>query len=188
MSDGIKSEAFKGIFVLVAIGLALFIITKFGGTGSVVFDFELKAEDYNGMLLHVGIVAIIVERFVEVYSMIWRKPGRKEIEDIIKYEKDDAKKEVLERELTRYSAVTGVQAMYLAGFVGMMISLAGVHTLNVLFDASSLEGWQARLFYVSDVFVTAGLIAGGSSGINKASALIADTVKMMRGNVVSKMP
>ena len=186
MAIGAKRGAFREILVLVVIGGLIFFITKSGGTTSVTFDFELKAEDYSGLLVHIGIVAIIVERFIEVYTMIWRKPGRKMLEDAKKHEKDEDKRVLIEREITEYRGITGMQSMYMAAFIGVVISLAGIHTLNVLFDASGLEGWQSSLFYVTDIFVTAGLIAGGSNGVNKMSSLISDTVGLLRGSVIEK--
>jgi hypothetical protein len=69
------------------------------------------------------------------------------------------------------------------GFLfSLFISAVGVRTLDALLnvDAAGLSNHQAGAFRVADILLTAGLIAGGSSGINSIADLIGTYVEASR--------
>jgi hypothetical protein len=69
------------------------------------------------------------------------------------------------------------------GFLfALFISAVGVRTLDALLDvrAAGLANHQAGAFLVADVLLTAGLIAGGSSGISSIADLIGTYVEASR--------
>ena len=69
------------------------------------------------------------------------------------------------------------------GFLfSLLISAVGVRTLEALLDvhAAGLSNHQAGAFRVADILLTAGLITGGSSGINSIADLIGTYVEASR--------
>jgi hypothetical protein len=80
--------------------------------------------------------------------------------------------------------------MYGAFAIGILVGLSGVHTLKLIFDISSLSeaATQEALFYGMDILLTAGLIAGGSKGINAVTAVIGDALEKSRRKVSEEKP
>jgi hypothetical protein len=69
------------------------------------------------------------------------------------------------------------------GFLfSLFISAVGVRTLDALLsvDAAGLSSHQAGAFRIADILLTAGLITGGSSGINSIADLIGTYVEASR--------
>ena len=128
------------------------------------------------------IVALFVERALEVLIKAWRQGGRGLLEEGIRSENTDEEKAIKERELERYKAGTQRRAL-LAGFtLGILVSLSGVRLLGPIFDVSGsgASEFQAAVFQFADIVITAGLIAGGSSTIHELMALIDDFLKKSR--------
>lgn len=155
-----------------ALLIVIILIRNFGFGGIASFDFDMSSDQYVGMFTHLIIVTLIVERFIEGYNAIWRRPGRIEIETVLNSEVSEDKKAELQSKLDKYRARTGILAMYSGFAIGMVVALAGVRTLGVLFDASELAPAQLNVFSATDVIITAGLIAGGSKGLNAMTSLI----------------
>ena len=84
------------VAVLVAAFTLLAVFVDKGMKGEVIFDFDLTTDDYTGLLVHVAIITIIVERSIEVFNMIWRRPMREKLELEIEHETNKAKKQELE--------------------------------------------------------------------------------------------
>ncbi len=171
MNQNVKDYVIP-LFVLGVALIGIFILIPFGFTGSANFDFELQGEDYGGMFAHLAIVAVIVERFMDVYNSVWRHPGRVALESMLRDETDKKKKLTIQAKIDGYRAHTRTLAMYGAFALGLVVALAGINTLGVLFDATELAPIQLKTFKAADVLVTAGLIAGGSKGINGMTSLI----------------
>ncbi len=171
--------------------LTILIIGTFGGSylaGIAGFDFELSSEDYTGLFVHVLVMTTIAERVTEVYIAIWRKPHRMKLDQQIGAETDPEKEAKAESEKETYRAQTLIQAMYFSFGIGVLISLAGVRILAVLFSANELTSVQGRLFVAIDVMVTAGLIAGGSKGINELAKTLQAGVARLRTGVSAQDP
>ena len=128
------------------------------------------------------IVALFVERALEVFIKAWRQGGRIHLEEEIRSDNDDQAKAEKEKNLVRYRAGTQRRAL-LSGFtLGILVSLAGVRLLGPIFDVSGsgTSGFQVAVFQFADIVITAGLIAGGSSMIHELMALIDDFLKASR--------
>ena len=128
------------------------------------------------------IVALFVERALEVLIKAWRQGGRIRLEEEIRSETDDQARVGKERQLEQYKVGTQRRAL-LAGFtLGTLVSLAGVRLLGPIFDVSggATSGFQAAVFQFADIVITAGLIAGGSATIHELMALIDDFLKSSR--------
>ena len=185
-----KFDYIKPIIILTVLLTVLYLIVPRGFNSVASFDFNLKGEDYSGMFVHLFIVAVIVERFIEVYTAIWRKRCRVEIEGRLREAKAksfplDSIVEI-EIELENYRADTGIRTMYGAFAIGLVIALAGVNTLGVLFNATEMSPVQTDLFKAIDILITSGIIAGGSKGINKMSSLISVFITTSEKNVKDK--
>jgi hypothetical protein len=79
-----------------------------------------------------------------------------------------------EQLLSAYKSQTRKFAMWTALLVGWLISGVGVRSLDALvqpIQGSMYSGVQSLLLHVLDVFLTGGLIAGGSDGIHKITQL-----------------
>ena len=186
-----KSNCKKPVIALLALLILIFLVVPRGFSGIATFDFDIKGDDYSGMFIHLFVIAVIVERFIEVYTAIWRKEGRVEIENRLRMLKaqppvDENQVVVVEAELENYRADTGVRTMYAAFAIGLIIALAGVNTLSVLFYSTELSPMQANLFKAIDILITSGIIAGGSKGINNMSSLMAEFIRASEKNVKSK--
>ncbi|MCY4560221.1 MAG: hypothetical protein OXF79_28460 [Chloroflexi bacterium] len=128
------------------------------------------------------IVALFVERALEVLIKAWRQGGRILLEEEVRSEPDDQAKVRKEKELEQYKAGTQRRAL-LAGFtLGILVSLAGVRLLGPIFDVSggTTSEFQTAVFQFADIVITAGLIAGGSATIHELMALIDDFLKASR--------
>ena len=118
------------------------------------------------------IIALFVERSLEVFIKAWRQSGKVLLEQ--KMLSADGKKEV-GNELEKYKVGTQNRALLLGLFFGVLISLSGVRILGAIFEfnGNSTAGFsiQYSLFQVTDILLTAGLIAGGSKTIHELMAL-----------------
>ncbi len=128
------------------------------------------------------IVALFVERALEVLIKAWRQGGRIHLEGEIRSESDDQVKAGKEKQLEQYKAGTQRRALLGGVTLGILVSLAGVRLLGPIFDVSgsATSGFQAAVFQFADIVITAGLIAGGSTTIHELMALIDDFLKASR--------
>jgi len=158
------------LFLMVGSGVLLGLGKLDGGIN---LNAALTWENYSSLFTNLVFVALLVERFIEVFLGVVRIEGKQRIQKDIDYAKDDEERKGAEVAMAGYRSTTARRAMQIAFAVGLFASLGGVRVLHVLFDASALASWQPFLFDLTDVLLTAGLIAGGSSGINKVTALFA---------------
>ena len=127
------------------------------------------------------IIALFVERALEVLMKASRQDGK------IRLEKRLASPEERDRAdadaaLEEYRAGTRKRALLVGLTLGTLVSLSGVRLLGPMFEFEAAAGWsvQEGLFHVTDVVITAGLIAGGSSTIHEVMALIDDFPRASR--------
>jgi len=169
--DNTWNSYIRPLAVLVGVFILAVVIIPLGFMAPAHFDFDMRTGDYGTLFAHLFIVAVVVERFIEVYNTTWRRPGRIELES--RYQAAAGKAKVTaEAALNKYRARTGMLAMYAGFALGLIIAAAGVRTLGVLFDISELGPLQVKVFKAIDVLITSGLIAGGSKGINAMTSLL----------------
>lgn len=181
-----------------AVGYAVSILTY-----TVRIDDKVTFEQVSQLMTSLFFVAVLMERFVEIFMTIWRGEKHKAIQQTIESFEDDLKeehvklkaptltskerKQILEltnrleadikngrRDLTEHESKTTVLSLRASFAVGVIISLAGIKALNVLFDADALKGLQAIFFRTVDVIITGGLLAGGSKLINSVMKVFED--------------
>ena len=127
------------------------------------------------------IVALFVERSLEVLMKAWRQGGKIQLEEKIKSAKTTEKAQA-EQELAEYRGNTQRRALLVGLTFGILVSLSGVRLLGEIFDPSDsgASAFQLGVFQFTDIIVTAGLIAGGSSTIHELMALIDNFLKKSR--------
>lgn len=129
------------------------------------------------------VLALFVERALEVFVKAWRQARRTVLEsELAALDKDGGEWLRKRGELEAYRTGTRRRALLLALTFGIFLSLAGVRTLGVLFGQPEGE-LQAVAFLFSDVLVTAGLIAGGSSAVHELMSLITGFLAASRQSV-----
>ena len=126
------------------------------------------------------VVALFVERSLEVLLKAWRQGGKTRLEEQARAA-DDSGRAAAESELQEYRAGTQKRALLAGLTLGIMVSLSGVRLLGPIFDfGAAASGFQQGLFQFTDILLTAGLIAGGSATIHELMALIDDFLRASR--------
>lgn len=169
----------KGIVILLGLVVIFSFATGNLLRGSVVFDLDMQPEDYLGVLTHLAIIALITERFVEIFTSVIRKPKRTELEGKIRTAAATKKNSAVEK-LEEYKAGTGVFTITISFVTGLIIASVGVHVLGPLFDTSELTPTQRHYFDAIDIIITAGLISGGSKGVNSLTSSIGAVFDAMK--------
>jgi hypothetical protein len=159
----------KGAAVLVPIGgviLALWLKPV-----NVNFH-EFPKENVIGLLTGLIVIALFIERAVEVFLTPWRGTTCVKMTKKVKYEKAILQKEnpdsgptltEAESELLEFKGRTRTLAFLTALALGMTISASGVRGLGSLMDT---KGCSA-VFTALDVVLTGALLAGGADGLHK---------------------
>jgi phosphotransferase system glucose/maltose/N-acetylglucosamine-specific IIC component len=164
---------------------ALFILLLTGAlieslfSGRAEFDFELTAEDFAGIFSQLAVTALIVERFVEIFASVVRQPGRVDLENDLDAAKGDAKQEV-QKLLDQYKSKTGIFTLTISFIVGLIIAAVGVRLLAQMFDINELPRLQSLCFGAVDIVITAGVIAGGSKGVNALTSSVGAVFDAMK--------
>jgi hypothetical protein len=170
------------------------------------------ANDVLLQLFYLFVVALFLERAVEVIVTVWRGSGEQKLLTYIKILKQPAEKKPekqmeelaaktgknlprtlaeAERAHDSYSADTGRRAMPVTFVIGLLISTVGVRALQPFVDPAffqkTLTANQQIFFSTMDVLVTGALLGGGSKGIHQIMELVIKVAEK-RKNDIKKMP
>ena len=173
------TNVLKGVSIFLGLVVLGIIIESIAG-GKVYFDQELKAEDYAGMLSHIAFVALITERFVEIFTSVIRKPDRVILEHELENSSGDSNKRKARKTLDEFKSKTEIFAITISFITGLIIAAVGVRLLGQLFDTNELPRFQSLCFGAVDIVVTAGIIAGGSKGINAMTSSVGAVFDAMK--------
>lgn len=135
------------------------------------FRSDISPNVIAGILMPLAVVALFMERALEVLLTPWRHPTVDQFEVQMKYaEAVGAPTAELAEKLTLHKSETRGLA-FLAGLaLGTIVSAAGVRSLQPLIDTQqfiSLSSLQRDALAGVDVVVTASLLAGGSDGLHR---------------------
>lgn len=169
----------KGVAILLGLAILFSFVTDNLLRGSVVFDLDMRPEDYLGVLTHIAIIALITERFVEIFTSVIRTPKRIELQGKVRRAVDEEKEDAVEV-LEKYKGETGVFTITISFVTGLIIASVGIHVLGPLFDTSELTPTQRVYFDAIDIIITAGLISGGSKGVNSLTSSIGAVFDAMK--------
>lgn len=166
---------------LLALALAA-IVFGFGDSLHPV-DARPEQQPFLTALTQLGIlyiVALFVERSLEVIIKAWRQGEKSRLQLALQSAGDDDRA-AAEEELEEYRAGTRRRALLLGFTLAALVSLAGVRLLGAIFDfGDAAWSFQQAVFQFTDILVTAGLIAGGSATIHELMALIDGFLKKSR--------
>ena len=126
------------------------------------------------------LIALFQERALDVFLTIVRAPESDEKQRKLLHlqrGKDSSKIEKAEQALSNYKIKTRNMAMYLGYVLGFIISMIGIRALEPLVDSGTFQNLgevQQNMFRMVDIFITGGLMAGGSDGIHKITEILRD--------------
>jgi len=167
--------------------LALFVILVFWNFKELnLVVFVANGDEIIDLLISFFVIALFLERAQEVFISSWRDKDRRILEGEVKDLKtklklkskssNKIKSELKDNQvlLNHYKSDTGRLAYKFSVTVGVLLAIVGVRSLQPLVDISNLAGFQKTAFHFIDVFLTAGLIGGGSDGIHKVISTFTD--------------
>lgn len=129
------------------------------------------------------IVALFVERSLEVLIKAWRQGEKSSLEHNESSAEPGSPAETqAKKALAEYKAGTQRRALLLGLTLGVLVALSGVRLLGPIFSFNPTDhGWfQQAVFHFTDIIVTAGLIGGGSATIHELMALVDNFLKRSR--------
>ena len=150
---------------------------------------ELQSDDSPFLiaLTQLGIlyvVALFVERALEVLLKAWRQGGKIRLQAEIAKSAHESKAEA-EKNLQEYKTGTQRRALLVGLTLGILVAVAGIRLLGPIFQFDLAAEWtfQLAVFQFTDIVITAGLIAGGSTTIHELMALIDEFLRRSRKGV-----
>jgi hypothetical protein len=132
---------------------------------------------------------LIVERSLEVFVTTWRGvesaylkqkivelqsvPAIDLTSDLTSKVGDNEELNNVKEELARYKAKTSKLSLWAGLLIGILTSFVGIRILETFIDvrASDINEIQLRAFRILDIFLTGGLIAGGSKGFHQIMSI-----------------
>ena len=165
------------------LGFALAVVVLLTGDSFPPIEMAEGEAPFRTALVQLGIlyiVALFVERSLEVLIKAWRQGGKSSLEEKVRSAEPSGEAEA-EKKLQEYKAGTQRRALLVGLTLGIMVSLSGVRLLGPIFAFDGAEAsLQQVVFVFTDIILTAGLIAGGSATIHELMALVDDFLKTSR--------
>ncbi|WP_102959822.1 hypothetical protein [Mangrovicella endophytica] len=187
-------------FTFAFVALVLFVLWQAYPYGAVILNGS--AADVLQRLGTLGIIAIFVERTVNVYVAASRDPVRAEIDQRIANASASGRStevEALNQTLIAYRSETKTQATLIHLGFGLLLGLCGVSILSAVIGvvppASAPAGTAAPAaamlspatmpiaMRILDIVIVGGLLSGGAEPIHQIMELITDTFSAGRDNV-----
>ena len=166
---------------LLVLALAVLVVLQ----GDSLSPVEVGADEgpFLTALVQLGIlyvVALFVERSLEVLLKAWRQAGKTRLQEKVR-QAEASDRAAAESELREYRAGTQRRALLAGLTLGILVSLSGVRLLGPIFEfGAAASSFQQAVFQFTDIILTAGLIAGGSATIHELMALIDDFLRASR--------
>jgi hypothetical protein len=176
--------------VLLAFGIAVGVMT-----GALTIK-PVTAQNVRALLQTMFVVALFIERALEVFVSAWRDPGAAPLEAAAETAQEALKQAIAsgvpsaiqaaqqaldaaEAALKVYKAETKRIALSAAIVVGVLVAAAGLRTFETFVElrASHQGSWDeiaGALFNAVNVVITGGLLGGGSDLIHKILKVITD--------------
>jgi hypothetical protein len=152
-------KSFKPYLLLVALGIFVPIVTSlfwpsnsWSIVGPIKFQKDIQLNSISQMLTILLLIATFLERALEVYVLTFRRLGEEQCAS---------------DELAKYKDKTRKIALFSALLIGILISMTGIRGIEPFIDFEETTHWQRTWFQGLDIFLTGGVIAGGSDFIHK---------------------
>jgi len=166
--------------LLILITLLFAAILKPMGIPFGVFDIAAALK----ILTILFVISLFQERALDVFLTIIRAPDSDEMNRKLQKLKNEPESperdkviEELEKKLSNYKIATRNLAMKLGYLFGFIIAMIGIRSLEPMINLdhfANISSIQQSAFRVVDVFITGGLLAGGSDGIHKIIEILRD--------------
>jgi len=195
----------KTVHVFLVLILVFLLSMSFWVSPAALAIKTMSATDVISMLSSFFLIALILERSLEVFITTWRAEESDKLDLEIQNLKDkvsqlesknatsdelDPLRDNLKKTIyvqTNYRSQTQRIALYTGLAVGIAVATAGIRMLHLLVDPNTLSTFsegQMGFFRVADIILTGGLIAGGSDGIHK----IANVYDNFMNSTATKKP
>jgi hypothetical protein len=164
------------------VGLIIFILlgvlVSWWLSPGVIHFRQFSAADFLQQLTPLLLVALFIERSLEVFLTTWRGGTAQQLERGVEKAQELVSKNqanitdlhAAEDTLTQYRSATQRIALPAALFLGILICALGVRGLGPFLDTqafSQLPSIQRKLFTAVDVLMTGSLVGGGSDFVHK---------------------
>jgi hypothetical protein len=166
--------------IIVGLAIAALIAVALNGQSPAPVLFKpVTQQSFLGTMSWLFIVALFVERAVEVIISVLRDAGAAPLETQV----DAAQKKIKEQArvtpgsvayldelqraqaaLSTYRAGTKEIALCISFVLGLFVSLAGVRALDAIVNSVPSNNW---LFPIADILLTGAIVAGGSDGVHQ---------------------
>lgn len=189
---------------LVTIGVCIVIALFAARITDVIRFTSFSAEEFVQLITPLFLIALFIERVLEVFISSWRAPGTEKLERDVKEVKDalSAAKQTppvatnftlvdqtsREHNLGDYKATTRRWTWIAGTLLGVIVAALGVRALGLFVDASEFadlrEGqrvWFTRL----DILLTGGVLAGGSDSLHQLVNTFTNFMKKSAENAKS---
>jgi len=113
------------------------------------------------------LIALFIERIVEVFLTTCRAAGAQDLEI---QAKEAGGNTSAKRKLAQYKSRSQRIAFLIATAVGVLVSAPGIRMLELFVDPAvfeNLEQTQRSLFMITDVLFTGAVLGGGADGLHK---------------------
>lgn len=155
--------------------------------------------DLTPLLTQLAVVALFMERSIEVFLSAWRSSEADRLDNTIERLKSDLTKtpndvqiqtelKGTEKERVAYRSTSRRYALWGGLLVGVLISAAGLRLLGYLYTNPVSPGMQQTLFHALDIALTGGLLAGGSGLINDLMKVYTSFTQETRRKMVTTSP
>ncbi len=187
-----KEKEWAVRYTLLIIVLLLLAIPSAIVLDQYVFN-PVTTESIISLLVPIFVIAVFLERALEVFVSTWRSMNRTLLEQKLTKLEDqkDAQAKVVKakKKLKIFKAKTKRLSFLIGLGGGIIISMVGVRVLRPLtsMDADP-TGIQSHLFNYVDIILTGALIGGGSDGIHKLMNVFTGFLDMTRDKIEASKP
>ncbi|MGF1550968.1 MAG: hypothetical protein ACFBWO_00510 [Paracoccaceae bacterium] len=174
MPDAVHQRAARRTYVLVLAVLFALAALATGAFSALPFTDDLTRA-VTDRFLAIGLVALFLERAIDVYVVGWRRLGEQEAVDRLGEAEargsDTMEVRQLRFALSRYRAETQRAAFIVALVVGVVVAATGMRVLDGLIDLDPVAPGEAplvtRAWWTLDILLSGGVIGGGAAGIHQ---------------------
>lgn len=161
--------AYRGPWVVIGLAALVLAWLWLGWSGEAVAlqrDAAATALAQLGTLL---VLALFVERLLEVFISVWREERRRQLADVAEAREAAGEADGARDEIARFQGETQRVALLGGLLLGVLIALAGVRILGAVIEEIPADAPAAQLLllHAIDVLVTGGLIGGGADALHK---------------------
>ena len=173
------SRTYSGVFIAILVSVIIIVLFVVFVKPEPLTFADFTALDVANKFAPLLLIALIIERTLEVFLTIWRGPDSAKYDLDLKHQKAKGSKSDLveiqsqEKKLLEYKQQTQRIAFASSVALGILISALGIRALEPFVDADSLfqlPDFQQSTFRLVDVLLTGTLLGGGADGLHKIIA------------------